>query len=121
MNSFLKTLVLGALALVSATVFAAVDVNKASQAELESIKGIGPAVSTRIVDARKTAAFKDWGDLAQRVKGVGDRSAAKFSAQGLTVNGAAFDAATAMPVKTSKKDDAKANSKASSKAGPKKT
>jgi len=90
--NILKTLLVGALALLSAAAFAAVDVNKATQAELESIKGIGTAVSTRIVDARKTGAFKDWSDLAQRVKGVGERNAAKFSAQGLTVNGAAFAA-----------------------------
>ena len=39
-------------ALVAATAFAAVDVNKASQAELEAIKGIGPAIAGKIVDER---------------------------------------------------------------------
>lgn len=92
--NILKSLLIGSLAILSAAVFASVDVNKATQAELESIKGIGPSVSARIMDARKTGAFKDWGDLSQRVKGVGDRSAAKFSAQGMTVNGAAFEGAT---------------------------
>ena len=51
--------------------FAAVDANQASQAELESVKGIGPGLSGRIIDARKTASFKDWSDLQQRVSGVG--------------------------------------------------
>jgi competence protein ComEA len=120
MNRILKTFLLGALALLSAGVFAAVDVNKASQAELESIKGIGPAFSTRIVDARKTAAFKDWGDFAQRVKGVGDRSAAKFSAQGLTVNGATYNASGSVPVKAKAKETAD-SAKTATKAVGKKT
>ena len=64
--------------------------------ELETVKGIGPAMSTRIVDARKTGPFADWGDLQSRVKGVGHGNATKFSADGLTVNGAAY-AASAKP------------------------
>ena len=92
--NILKTLVTAALALLSAAAFAAVDVNKASQAELESIKGIGPSMSSKILDARKTGAFKDWTDLQSRVKGVRAGNSAKFSGEGLTVNGAAFSATT---------------------------
>jgi competence protein ComEA len=66
---------------------AAIDVNKATQAELEAIKGIGPSLSTSIVSERKKSEFKDWSDLMGRVKGVGERSAAKFSDAGLTVHG----------------------------------
>ena len=77
-------------ALVAATAFAAVDVNKADQAELESIKGIGPTISTQILGERKKAPFKDWSDLTTRVKGVGDANAAKFSQNGLTLNGAPY-------------------------------
>ena len=58
-----KSIVAALLALLSAAAFAAVDVNKASQGELESVKGIGPSMSTRIVDARKTGPFTDWADL----------------------------------------------------------
>lgn len=83
-----------ALALVAATAFAAVDVNKATQAELQSIKGIGPAMSTKILDARKTAGFKDWSDLQTRVKGVGVNNSQRFSTEGLTVSGAAYKMAT---------------------------
>ena len=57
--NLVKNLLATALALLSAAAFAAVDVNKASQAELESIKGIGPSMSGKILDARKTGAFKD--------------------------------------------------------------
>ena len=91
----LKKLWVALLVLVAATAFAAVDVNKATQAELESIKGIGPAISGKILDERKKAPFKDWNDLTSRVKGVGDASASKFSQNGLTVNGSAFTGPTA--------------------------
>ena len=86
-------IVLGAL--VAATAFAAVDINKASQAELESIKGIGPTLSTQILGERQKGPFKDWNDLTTRVKGVGDASASKFSQNGLTINGSAFSGPTA--------------------------
>lgn len=88
--NLVKTLVSALLALASAAAFAAVDVNKATQAELESVKGIGPSMSTRILDARKTGAFKDWADMQARVKGVREHKAAKLSADGLTVNGSTF-------------------------------
>lgn len=89
---FIKSFLGFVLALLAATAFAAVDVNQASQPELESIKGIGPSMSGRILDARKSGAFTDWGDLLTRVKGVGDGNATKFSAEGLTVNGKAYAA-----------------------------
>lgn len=68
--------------------FAQVDVNKADQAALDSVKGIGPKTSKAILDERKKGGeFKDWADLQKRVKGVGDKSAEKLSDAGLTVNG----------------------------------
>jgi competence protein ComEA len=90
--------------LYAAATFAAVDVNKATAAELDSVKGIGPAISGRIVDERKKGNYKDWNDFIERVKGVGEGNAAKFSADGLTVGGAAYKgAAAAAPA--AKKDD----------------
>jgi competence protein ComEA len=83
--------------LCAAASFAAVDVNKATPADLDGIKGVGPAMSTRILDARKQGEFKDWADLMQRVKGVKDKTAEKLSAEGLTVNGKAFSAPAAAP------------------------
>ena len=76
--------------LIAHTAYAAVDANKADQTALESIKGIGPAVSTRILDERKKAPFQHWGDFVNRVKGVGERSAKRFSRDGLTVNGTVY-------------------------------
>ncbi len=71
---------------------ASVDVNKASQAELETIKGIGPALSTKILDARKAGDFKSWADMVERVGGVGPGNAARFSQAGLTVGSASYSA-----------------------------
>lgn len=87
--------------------FAAVDVNKATAAELDSIKGIGPAISGKILDERKKGNFKDWNDFIERVKGVGDSNAAKFSSEGLTVNGSGFKGTTAAPAAPATKADAK--------------
>ena len=70
--------------------FAAVDANKGSAADLDGLKGVGPAMSKRIIDARKQSEFKDWSDLMSRVKGVKAKKAAKLSGEGLTVNGEAF-------------------------------
>jgi competence protein ComEA len=90
-----------------AMAFAAVDVNTATSAELDGIKGIGPVKSALILAERKKAPFKDWNDFVTSVKGVGTDSAAKFSAEGMTVNGASYKAAKA---------DAKAGAKADKKA-----
>ncbi len=68
----------------------ALDINKASEAELDSIKGIGPGTSSKILEERKKAYFKDWDDLITRVKGIAQVKAAKFSEEGVTVNGTAF-------------------------------
>lgn len=74
--------------------FAQVDVNKADAAALDSIKGIGPAKSKAILAERAKGEFKDWGDLEQRVKGIGEKNAAKLSEAGLTVNGKSLEGAT---------------------------
>ena len=85
----IKKLVL-AVATLAATMglaFAQVDVNKADQATLDSVKGIGPATSKAIIDERAKGPYKDWGDFETRVKGIGPKSAVKLSEAGLQVNG----------------------------------
>lgn len=69
---------------------AAVEVNHAPAHDLITIKGIGPATSDKIVQARLSAPFRDWTDFIQRVKGVGPAKATQMSAQGLRVNGQPF-------------------------------
>ena len=81
---------------------AAVDVNKGTEADLDGIKGVGPSMSKRILDARKQGEFKDWPDFMQRVKGVKEKNAAKLSAQGLTVNGKSFGDAPPAAAKEAK-------------------
>jgi competence protein ComEA len=83
----------------------ATDANRATQAELESVKGIGPGLSSKILKAREAGSFKNWGDLVERVGGVGTGNAARFSQAGLTVGGAAFDPA-ALPAKEPKAEKA---------------
>jgi len=104
-----KILVILAM-LYAAASFAAVDVNKATAAELDGIKGIGPAISGKIIDERKKGSYKDWQDFIDRVKGVGENNAAKFSAEGLTVNGSSFKgaAATKKDEKSAAKEEKKA-------------
>ena len=91
----MKKIVAIAAMLFAVASWAAVDANKATDAELDGVKGVGPALSKRIIEARKEAPFKDWPDFMTRVKGVKEKAAAKLSAEGLTVNGQAFGAAPA--------------------------
>ena len=124
---------LAAMSLMAA--FAAVDINKGSEAELQSIKGIGAAKSKLIVEERKKGEFKNWDDFITRVKGFGEASATKLSAEGLTVGGAGFkpaakdskaapkeatkDAKPAMATKPEAKADMKADAKPAAAAAPK--
>jgi competence protein ComEA len=99
--------------LYAAAAFAAVDVNKATAADLDGIKGIGPVMSKRIIDERKKGEFKSWDDLIARVKGISDGNAAKFD--GLTVKGAEYKKAAAKKEAKAEKKEAKADAKADKK------
>ena len=96
-----KRILVALLACFAFSVFAA-DANTATQADLEAVKGIGPAIATKIIDERKNGNYKDWPDLVTRVKGIGDKNAAKLSGAGLTVNGAAMSGAPAAPAAPTK-------------------
>lgn len=73
----------------------AADLNSATQAELETIKGVGPALSERILAARAERAFDGWSDLERRVQGLGRGRLQQWSAQGWTVAGAPYPSARA--------------------------
>ncbi|KQQ86764.1 helix-hairpin-helix domain-containing protein [Massilia sp. Leaf139] len=102
----IKKLMLAIAALVASTgfAFAQVDVNKADAAALDGVKGVGPSMSKAILDERSKGEFKDWADLQKRVKGIGDKKAAKLSEAGLQVNGQGKEGASAAakPEKTAK-------------------
>ena len=97
-----------------AVCFAAVDVNQGSVADLDSVKGIGPSISGQILAERKKGNFKDWSDFINRVSGIGEKSAAKLSAAGLTVNGAPYKGVA--PATTAGKNDKPAAKAAAPKA-----
>ena len=85
-------LAVATLCLTMGVAFAQVDVNKADAAALDSVKGVGPAMSKAILDERAKGEFKDWADFQKRVKGVGDKKAMKLSEAGLQVNGKPMEA-----------------------------
>jgi competence protein ComEA len=65
----------------------ALEINQATEAELDNLRGLGPAFTRRVLAARSQQPFKDWPDLMRRVSGMGPRVARKLSEQGLTVQG----------------------------------
>jgi competence protein ComEA len=64
----------------------ALEVNQATEAELDGLRGLGPASTRRILAERSLRPFADWPDLMRRVSGMGGFTAQKLSVQGLTVN-----------------------------------
>jgi competence protein ComEA len=106
------------LATLALNAFAAVDINRASRAELETVKGIGPGLSAKILKAREAGEFRSWSDMVQRVPGVGGASAGKLSKAGLTVGGAPLDASTLPPATTKAKSPGKKATDAATGAEP---
>lgn len=109
-----KLLAALAMCCAAAVAMAAIDVNRATEADLDGLKGIGPVTSKLILNERKKGPFKDWQDFVDRVKGIGETRAARFSEEGLTVNGQAFK-----PVAAARKDDKAAAKDAKAKADKK--
>lgn len=96
-----KKLLLAVATLLATMTFAwaQVDVNKADEAALDSIRGLGPAKTKAILEERKKGEFKDWADFESRVKGIGAKNAARLSEAGLQVNGKAKEGAPAKSAK----------------------
>ena len=67
-----------------------IDLNKASEVELDALKGVGPVLTKAVMDERKKAPFKDWEDATSRVKGLGTQKAISLSEQGVRVQGSAY-------------------------------
>lgn len=82
---FLAT-VMGLLIL-AGSVHAAIEVNSADQAALESVRGLGPSKAKAILaERKKNGPFKDSNDLHTRVKGIGEKTVERLMSNGLTVN-----------------------------------
>ena len=89
------TLLFGMLAGIGVAL-GAVNLNTASEAELDAIKGIGPGKAKAIVEYRdKNGPFKTVDDL-KKVKGFGEKSLAKLRPE-LTVSGGAAAPVKAKP------------------------
>ena len=87
-----RVLLSGVVALMCFNSALALDINQANEAELDSVKGMGPALSAKVLKARAQGLFKDWSDVMQRVSGIRQNKAQQLSEQGLTVNDEAFSA-----------------------------
>lgn len=87
-----KKLLLALASLIASTTiaFAAVDINKADKATLDTLKGVGPVIADRIIAERKKGEFKDWNDLISRVQGIGEATAAEMSGSGATIGGVSY-------------------------------
>lgn len=66
---------------------AAIEVNSADQAALESVRGLGPSKAKAILaERKKNGPFKDSNDLHTRVKGIGEKTVEHLMSNGLTIN-----------------------------------
>ena len=64
----------------------AVDINQATAAQLEGVRGIGPRTAEIIVRERdRGGSFESLDDLTERVRGIGQKKAQALQAAGLTV------------------------------------
>lgn len=90
---YIRAFIAALLASCALAASAAVDVNRATRAELEALPGVGTSLSARILAERDKGTFKDWSDLMKRVRGIGKASAGRLSGAGLTVEGAPYPAA----------------------------
>jgi competence protein ComEA len=81
-----------------------IDLNKASEVELDALKGVGPVLTKAVMDERKKAPFKDWEDATNRVKGLGTQKAISLSEQGVRVQGSAYSVKVADKKPAASKD-----------------
>ncbi|OYU29886.1 MAG: hypothetical protein CFE39_16360 [Comamonadaceae bacterium PBBC2] len=70
--------------------FAQIELNQATEIELDGLKGIGPATTRQVLAERQKTPFKDWSDVLARIRGLGAHKAAQLSDQGLRVQGEPF-------------------------------
>lgn len=76
--------------LVACSAHAQMELNCARLDELQRLRGVGPALAARIVQARARQPFADWDDFERRVAGIGPRTAEALSLQGLRIGGRSY-------------------------------
>ena len=70
----------------SPAVDTAIDANRATAEQLQTLRGIGPAMAARIIAERERHPFASLDDLARRVRGVGVRRLRQWQEAGLLVS-----------------------------------
>lgn len=66
----------------------AVDVNVATQEQLQGVRGIGPKMAQVIIEERgRGGRYESFEDLSDRVKGIGPKKSASLRSSGLTLGG----------------------------------
>ncbi|MBU3652049.1 MAG: helix-hairpin-helix domain-containing protein [Limnohabitans sp.] len=68
----------------------ALDLNQATEAELDNLAGFGPAFTARVMQARAERPFESWSDFTRRVKGVREATATRLSRQGARIQQEAY-------------------------------
>ena len=82
-TAFVAALTVSSLGLATAS---PINVNTATQSELESIRGIGPSKAKTIIAERLDGGhFQDANDLQKRVRGIGMKSVEKMVDNGLSI------------------------------------
>ena len=67
-----------------------IDLNQATEIDLDGLNGLGPTMTRHILAERQQGLFRDWRDVMKRVKGIGPQKAAHLSEQGLQVQGLGY-------------------------------
>jgi len=82
-TAFVAALAVSSLGLATAS---PINVNTATQSELEGIRGIGPSKAKTIIAERLDGGhFQDANDLQKRVRGIGMKSVEKMVDNGLSI------------------------------------
>ncbi|WP_420226271.1 ComEA family DNA-binding protein [Pigmentiphaga litoralis] len=98
---FLAALTAGGMSLGTPGAAYGLDVNTATEPQLEGIRGIGPKTAALIVKERQQRGqFSSFEEFAGRVRGIGPKRAERLAAQGLTVGTAARVLPAGSPAKT---------------------
>ena len=86
--------------------WAQTELNQATEIDLDGLKGLGPAMTRRVLNERQKGPFQDWQDAMSRIPGMGPKKAASLSGQGLRVQSKSYSpaapGATAAPAELEK-------------------